>query len=120
MTNYDSKISSNNGPVSQGQRAPTEPQFQEMFQNFMKTMISPRMEKAEGQPQASSPPHFSGSQSQGELDKPYGMPAITALPSHLSLSNLQLRQEKHFANAHHFSGGSPSPPLGYLLQFILG
>ena len=66
VTNYDPEISSDND-------------------NFMKTMICARMEKVEGQSQVSSPPHFSGSQPQGELGKPYGMPA---LPNHLSLSNL--------------------------------
>ena len=93
LTNYDPEISRVNGPTSQGQHVPPEPQFQEMFDNFMKTMICSHMEKVEGQPQASSPSHFSGSQPQGELGKPYGMPAITALPSHLSLSNLQLGQK---------------------------
>ena len=48
--------------------------------------------KVEGQHQASSPPDFSGSQPRGELGKPYVMPAITSLPNHLSLSNLQLGQ----------------------------
>ena len=82
VTHYDPEISSDNGPTSQGQHVPPEPQFQEMFDNFMKTMICSRMEKVEGQPQASSPSHFSGSQPQGELGKPSGMPAITALPNH--------------------------------------
>ena len=93
MTNYDPEIPSDNGPILQNQRVPTEPQFQEMFDNFMKTMICSRMEKVEGQPQASSPPHFSDSHPQGEFGKPYGIPAITALPNHLSLSNPQLGQK---------------------------
>ena len=42
---------------------------------------------------ASSPSHFSGSQPQCELGKPYGITAITAFSNHLSLSNLQLGQK---------------------------
>ena len=45
VTNYDPEISSDDGPISQGKRVRTEPQFQEMFDNIMKTMICSRMEK---------------------------------------------------------------------------
>ena len=50
VTNYDPEILRDNRPISQCQRVLTEPQFQEMFDNFMKTMISSRMEKVEADP----------------------------------------------------------------------
>ena len=91
------------GPNSQAQGAgPTtvnnHPGFQEMFDQYMERLISSRMEKVDGQPQA--PASHSGTQplSQQAPDlapvlgtaRNYGMPAVTALPNHLSISKLQL------------------------------
>ena len=91
------------GPDSQAQGAgPTtvnnHPGFQEMFDQYMERLISSRMEKVDGKPQASA--SYSGTQplSQQAPDlapvlgtaRNYGMPAVTALPNHLSISKLQL------------------------------
>ena len=91
------------GPHSQTQGAdPTtvnnHPGFQEMFDQYMERLIFSRMEKVDGQPQASA--SYSGTQplSQQAPDltpvlgtaRNYGLPAVTALPNHLSISKLQL------------------------------
>ena len=104
VTAFDNEIF--DGPNSQAQGAgPTtvnnHPGFQEMFDQHMERLISSCMEQVDGQHQASA--SCSGTQplSQQAPDlapllgtaRNYGMPAVTALPNHLSISKLQLEKK---------------------------
>ena len=92
--------------------------FRKCLISTLERLISSRMEKVDGQPQASA--SYSGSRtlSQQAPDlvlvlgtaKNYGMPAVTALPNHLSISILQLGK-KTFCGHPLLQQGFPSPSI---------
>ena len=85
------------GPISQTPGAapvvgpPSENVMQQMFNNYMQSMMTSSMEKVESQPTAqfSCPDPQQPQALDQVLSKTFGMPAI-ALPNHISLSKLQL------------------------------
>ena len=108
--NFDGPISQTPGPADNPVvGTPSENVMQQMFNNYMQSMMTSSMEKVEGQPMAqfSCPDPQQPQALDQVLGKTFGMPAI-AFDNHLSLSNCSLGR-KTFCRLPSLQQGSPSP-----------